>query len=269
MFFLITEYKNRISKIKYVKILYIFVLIVLMPMYVYSQDFSVGEIDESRFEYAGQNWQDADRGILLNGAERIDDDTIVVRLFENQESNRRIYYTGANYRGRGVFGVDNNGVRNIILETGIRYGPAIFWHGGNIAEIIIPTGSPFTHSFFYDFEDNRLSSSYYFPMYYDIDNKVILVWGDEDLELYDIKTDELLRTYYVRRRLGLRTYAPSIQYYIDGLDSRLILYYKDDEDNQGVMILEIPARATPFAIVPHKVCISPIFLNNRVHFAIP
>jgi hypothetical protein len=56
--------------------------------------------------------------------------------------------------------VYNNNKREVILETYIRYGPKIIWHGENIAEIIVPTGSPFTHSYFYDFEDNQISSSY-------------------------------------------------------------------------------------------------------------
>jgi hypothetical protein len=39
---------------------------------------------------------------------------------------------------------------------------------------------PNMHSFFYDFEDDQLSSYYTFPIYCDVENKVVLIWGDDD-----------------------------------------------------------------------------------------
>jgi hypothetical protein len=194
--------------------------------------------DESRFGSAFENWQNADRGILLNetGAE---ENRIAEILFENKESNMKMYYTGSDYRGHGVFWIYKNSQKEIILETNIRYGPAIFWHNGTVAEIIVPTGSPFSHSFFYDFEDNQLSSAYSFPIYYDINNKVVIIWGVEDFELHDIKTNEILKTYYARRPFGLTAFWPYIEYYIEKSGSEIVLYYNDSyENNKGRIVLE-------------------------------
>jgi hypothetical protein len=225
------------------------------------------EIDDNKFEYYGRRWQNADFGILLSNElsnkEIYDDDIIVERLFENKESNTRIYYIGANYRGNGVFWIYNNGVKNIILETYIRYGPAIIWHGGNIAEIIIPTGSPFTHSFFFDFEDYMLSENYSFPIYFDIENKAIIVWGNEDFELYDIKTNELVKIYYARRQFGMNSFWPYIQYYIERINLMLIFYYNDPyENNRGIIILEL--KAIPTSPQQDIICTPPRRLGFRM-----
>jgi hypothetical protein len=47
-------------------------------------------------------------------------------LFENKESNMKMYYTGNDYQGHGMFWIYKNSQKEIILETNIRYGPAIF-----------------------------------------------------------------------------------------------------------------------------------------------
>jgi hypothetical protein len=66
-------------------------------------------------------------------------------------------------------------------------------------EINIPTGSPFRYSYYFNFLDNRLSRRYDFPIYYDIESETILIWGDYDFELYDLKTDEIICEYSFRR----------------------------------------------------------------------
>ena len=200
---------------------------------IFSQEFDRGRIENSR------NWLNADRGILLNENRINEYESIVELVFGNEIAKNKIYYTGFDYRGSGIFWVYKNGKKEIILETNVRYGPAIFWHNDNIAEIIIPTGSPFSHSFFYDFEDNQLSSAYPFPIYYDMDNKIVLIWGDEDFELYDSKTNELLRIYFSRRELGWTSFWPYIEYYIERLHSEIIFYYNDSNNNRGEIIFEL------------------------------
>ena len=129
-------------------------------------------------------WSEDDEGIIINGIENYSNwEEIVEKKFINYETGFEIYYTGAWYRGEGIFWIIVNGNRVNILKRNIRYGPRIKWHGENIAEIHIPTGSPFTHSYYYDFSDNTLSEPYPFPIYYDIDNNFVLIWGNEDFEL--------------------------------------------------------------------------------------
>jgi hypothetical protein len=200
------------------------------------------EVNENRFEGLTERFHNGDNGIILNKIDNPEDEynNFVEKLFVNKISNNKMYYTGDEYRGGGIFWIYNNGEKEIILETNIRYGPKIIWHGENIAEIIIPTGSPFTHSYFYDFDDNQISSPYNFPIYYDIEYKVILIWGNSDFELYDIKTGELLKIYNSRRMLEWNAFWPYIQYYIEKEESTIILYYNDlNKGIKGEIKLEI------------------------------
>jgi len=108
----------------------IFILLFLIAYDVFSQD------------------SDIDRGRIINSNGNINVydiewDEIVEIEFKNQVSNNVIYYIGAYYRGKGSFWINLNGTRIEILNTHIRYGPMIKWYGESIAEIFIPTGSPF------------------------------------------------------------------------------------------------------------------------------
>ena len=125
--------------------------------------------------------------------------SIVEKIFVNNYSGEIIYYIGAEYRGEAVFWIFENGYKKIILETHIQYGPLIIWHGNNIAEIFIQTGSPFRHSYYFNFVYNRISDKYYFPMYLDTENLTVLIWGDIDIELYDLNNNELIQQYSFRR----------------------------------------------------------------------
>jgi hypothetical protein len=59
------------------------------------------------------------------------------------------------------------------------------------------------------------------------------------IELYDIKTNEILKIYYARRQLGLPTFWPYTEYYIEKSGSKVILYYNDSyENSKGRIILE-------------------------------
>ena len=123
-------------------------------------------------------------------------DAIVKTVFYNLENRNEIHYIGAIYRGEGTFWIILNGERVDILKTEIRYGPIVKWHGLNIAEIFIPTGSPNSHSYFYDFRDNTLSHLINFPLYYDVVNDFIIVLREEGLDLYDMKNKDIKNKYY-------------------------------------------------------------------------
>jgi hypothetical protein len=132
----------------------------------------------------------------------------------------------------------------VVFEGAVRYGPAIKWHGNNIAEIHIPTGSPFSHSYFFNFNDRKLSERYDFPVYFDIFNNVVLVWGNQDFELYDIKTNELIREYNLRRNKDMTAFWPYIWGYFEKeTDDVILLYYRDKLKNEtGKFIIDISRK---------------------------
>ncbi len=205
--------------------------------------------DESKFEVHNKMFRAADKGIVLKRDEEptyfneYDADIITEKVFKNSVSGNEIYYTGANYRGPGIFWINDGGRKTIILETHIRYGPRIIWHDGYTVEICIPTGSPFTHSYFYDFEKGILSDRYDFPVYYDPDYKVLLIWGEQDFELYDIKTNLLINQYNHRRNHRMTSFWPYINYYIEKEEAKITMYYDDWVNNKkGKMEIDITGR---------------------------
>jgi hypothetical protein len=97
-------------------------------------------------------------------------------VFDSPNNINKIIYIGEERRGEGVFYLQKDEATKLeIIKTNIRYGPRINWYGDNFAEIFIPTGSPFNHSFLYDVKNNRLSGS--------IDN-VLNVFPDENIVIY-------------------------------------------------------------------------------------
>ncbi|MDR1839331.1 MAG: hypothetical protein LBQ93_07115 [Treponema sp.] len=201
------------------------------------------EIDEEKFM---KSYYEESKGILLYKSDEItkfndwDSGFMVEMIFTNPISKKEIYYTGADYRGSGVFWIMDRDTKEIILETGVRYGPIIIWHGENIAEIEIPTGSPNRHSYYFDFRDKKLSKGYNFPIYYDIETDIVLIWGFYDFELYDIKTDELIYEYYIRRNANMAPSMP-MPYYIEKENEQTIFFYYDDAYNKrkGRFIIDI------------------------------
>jgi hypothetical protein len=223
----------------------------LFALITLNSNLIAADIDGKEFRDTTQIFHDGDDGIILEKSnesiifDEYNNDFVVEKIFENKTSRRKIYYTGAEYRGNGVFWIENNGTRNVVLNTHIRYGAKIIWHGNDIAEIPVPTGSPFTHSYYYDFLDGLLSASYSFPIYYDVDNNVVLIWGNEDFELYNTKTNELLKTYNHRRNMNWTTFWPYIKYYIEKDGLYIFLYYEDWLRNStGKIIIEINMNKT-------------------------
>ena len=108
-------------------------------------------------------------------------------VFENPQSGATLFYRGQE-RGSGVFFLRENGAETIILKTSLRYGPMIIWHGEQIAEIYIPTGSPFRHSYIYDFSDGFLSQPFNFVIYVDPDYNTLIGVDDGCLVLYDARS---------------------------------------------------------------------------------
>jgi hypothetical protein len=216
----------KLSMQKYLCILVLFFL-------SYNNIFSQENHVENKFKNSG--WEEADIGVIINK-----NDLMIEKVFENNIGNK-IFYVGAENHGDGIFYIQRSGNRIIILETHIRYDSKIIWHGENIAEIIIPTGSPFRHSYYYNFFENKLSEKYYFPMYYDIDTNYVLVWGNNDFELYDVKTNELIKIYNYRRNNGLMTFYPIINWYIEK-ENDIIMYWENwDKNISGKFIFNFEA----------------------------
>jgi hypothetical protein len=209
--------------------------------------FSQESTEDSNFTDLGSIWQEADRGTIIterpdDTVAEIDDDAMIVEILFENNYGKKIFYEGAKYRGYGTFYSERNGERIAILETPIRYGPAIIWHGENVAEIIIPTGSPFTHSCFYNFSENKLSERYDFPVYYDIENDYVLIWGIQDFELYNVLTNTFIREYEYRRNIGgnFNTLAPIIDWFIEKENKEtIIMHWKTFPNNTGTFIMDL------------------------------
>jgi hypothetical protein len=213
------------------------------------KNINIQEIDDNKYIGLNYNFLNGDNGIIidkieiseLDGYDAFGNKSIVEKIFSN--NNKEIYFIGAEYRGNGIFWIYNNDIKEIILETNIRYGSVIYWHGENAAEIIIPTGSPFSHSYFYNFNENKISNSYEFPLYYDIDSNILLVWGNYDFELYDILNNELIKIYNARRENELNAAWPYVGYYIEKINTEIMFYYNDTYENKkGLIILDIKAK---------------------------
>jgi len=195
-------------------------------------------IDESKFN---TYYNDIQRGILVYETNPGNDyDNVVDRLFINSLSEEEVYYTGEN-RGYGTFWIKNNDKKIIILEIYIVYGPMVKWHGEKIVEIVRPSGSPFRESYFYDFETDKISKEYEFPIYFDRANKVILIWGEHDFELYDLNNDELIREYNFRQENQMTAAWPYIDYYVEKIGNQIIALFYNDWYNKrkGKIILDI------------------------------
>jgi hypothetical protein len=170
-------------------------------LFIFFGGYNAFSQDERTLRSISQIFNDGDGGIIITKSndelicDEFDTDVFVEKIFENKISGNKIYFTGAEYRGKAVFWIIDNGDKVSILNTGVRYGARIIWHGENIAEIPIPSGSPVTGSYYYNFSNGLLSSYYIFPLYYDIENDLVLTWGNEDFELYEIKTNELIKVF--------------------------------------------------------------------------
>jgi len=213
------------------KVIITFLSYILFCHNIFTQNNNI-EYNENKFINLSKLWEEADIGIIINN-----NGVTIEKVFENSIGNK-IFYIGAQERGNGLFYIQQNGSKTVILETYIRYDSAIIWHGDNIAEIVIPTGSPFTHSYYFNFPENKLSGIYSFPMYYDIVNNYVLLWGGEDFELYDVKTDELIRIYNYRRINGLTAFWPFINWHIEKENDAIIMYWKDWDNNNGEFIFD-------------------------------
>jgi hypothetical protein len=160
-------------------------------------------------------------------------------LFKNNVSGNEIYYTGSYYRGNGCFWIKNNGTKQIVLETYIRYGPTIRWHSENIAEIFIPTGSPFRHSYFFDFLDNKISDAYMFPIYLDPEKNLVILINEGCLDVYDFKNNMFIRRYTFdedTRVLNLLVFG---SYKIKIENNKLYFTYEENfDDTKGIYIFD-------------------------------
>ena len=101
-----------------------------------------------------------------------------------------------------------------------------------MAEIFIPTGSPFNHSFFYDFKENKLSIRYDFVLLVEGENDLVVTSDEGFLKLWNLRNNQLLDSFPVDNidPLTLFTFA---KYSISLTHNTLIFYYsiKTKEEN--------------------------------------
>jgi hypothetical protein len=161
-------------------------------------------------------------------------DEIYEIKFENEIGNA-IYYTGP-YIGIGIqagvgeYWIYENNIKKIVLEIFSERRPEILWHTEYLAEIVLQFAGEKgygDYSCFFDFRDNVISQAYYFPMYVDIKNNYLITLGEEGLNVYNIKTNELIREY---KQDGIFEGVQSFKYYyfnykISVENNRLIFSY--------------------------------------------
>lgn len=75
--------------------------------------------------------------------------------------------------------------KRIITEQAFRYEPKITWHGNDIVEILIGTGSPGRFSLFYDLAGDVISEELWFVLAFDPRRRVALL-GEDELKLVKV-----------------------------------------------------------------------------------
>jgi hypothetical protein len=125
-------------------------------------------------------------------SQEVDYGTIFETEFANNLGNV-IYYSGALEQGFGKFWIYEDNIKRIILETYTERRPMVIWHNEYLAEI--PLGFDTITSYYFDFRDNTISKPYYFPMHIDLKNNYVIILGVEGLDVYNIKTNELIQEY--------------------------------------------------------------------------
>jgi len=75
--------------------------------------------------------------------------------------------------------------KRIVTEQAFRYEPEITWHGNDIVEILIGTGSPGRFSLFYDLAVDVISEDMWFVLAFDASRRVALL-GEDELKLVKV-----------------------------------------------------------------------------------
>jgi hypothetical protein len=130
----------------------------------------------------------------------IDSEKFIYEIKFDNETGNTLYFRGPIFGGFGEYWIFENNEKRIILEAFNESKPAITWHTEYLAEIHL---LEFTediktqggHSYFFDFRDNVISQRYYFPIYIDIKNNYVITLDGEGLNVYNIKTNELIKQY--------------------------------------------------------------------------
>lgn len=86
--------------------------------------------------------------------------------------------------------------KRIITEQAFRYEPEITWHGSEIVEILIGTGSPGRFSLFYDLAGDAISEEMWFVLAFDSRRRAALL-GEDELKL--VKVFEKAKPIIIRK----------------------------------------------------------------------
>jgi hypothetical protein len=159
------------------------------------------------------------------------EDTIK-KEFVCPESNNRIIYEGELCKGNGKYYVYENEIKRMIVDEYIKYDPIVKWYGKDLAEIFIATGSPFYHSYFYNFKNKHLSASYNFVIYVDLKNEYVITCDDGKLVVYDLRTDKTVKEYKIDDRIEPCSLLVFAKYSIDVINNKLKFNYSIDTKDE-------------------------------------
>jgi hypothetical protein len=120
--------------------------------------------------------------------------TIIKKEFTHPVSSKKIYYKGASKKNDGQYYINNNGKKQIILESYFRYGPWIQWYGEYVAGIVVSSANIYS-LYFYDLKNNKLSKEYSFIIYIDEDKNNVICAADGCLIMYNIFTNTLVKEF--------------------------------------------------------------------------
>ncbi len=92
--------------------------------------------------------------------------------------------------------------RRVFARLPFRYRPQINWHGSDIAEIMVATGSPGRFSIFYDLREDVFSEQMWFVLAFEKTRRIAVLGEDrlrvvkvsENREILEIKRNDFQRT---------------------------------------------------------------------------
>ncbi|GHT68384.1 hypothetical protein FACS1894110_15790 [Spirochaetia bacterium] len=114
--------------------------------------------------------------------------------------------------------------------------PTITWHDEHLVAIGL-----FGHnrSRFFDFTDSTISSIYYEPVFVDIKNKYVIVLAEDGLDVYNIKTNEIVQKFRKKRLFeGVQSFHFFyFRYKVSLISNRLLFsydYYTNDKKTHKI-----------------------------------
>ena len=123
--------------------------------------------------------------------------------FNSPDSSCKIVYKGPD-RGEGVF-YNKAYMNNPIYKGYVRYGPIINWESNSLAEILIPTGSPNYHSYYYNCLTSKLSPRFNLAVAIDETKSIVATIEQGYINFHSIDSEKSFYTHETPK-VGLAEY---------------------------------------------------------------